>query len=91
VAVLSFPHTGCQLRILPRPHHAEMKCFFHLFGHWFCPGGCNLHTSCVDYVAPSRADDVMLSPGKVAITLGWNWVSSSKAQTGSSLRFHVCE
>jgi hypothetical protein len=40
-------------------------------------------------MAPSRAGDVSHSPGRVADSLQWNWVSSCRAQIGRSLKFCV--
>jgi hypothetical protein len=37
-----------------------------------------------------RAGDVSCSPGRVADSLQQNWVSSSRAQVGKSLKFYVC-
>jgi hypothetical protein len=62
-----------QLSILPNPHQVEVKLSLPLclFGHQFCPRGVqSAHQLALNYVVPSRADDALCSPGRVAISLG---------------------
>jgi hypothetical protein len=61
-----------------------VNCSLCLFGYQFCLGRFNLPTSCN---VPSRTGNVSDSPGGVADSLLWNWVSSHKVQVGSSPRF----
>jgi hypothetical protein len=55
----------------------------------FIQGGLICPPAALDNMAPSRAGDVSHSPGRVADSLQWNWVSSCRAQIGRSLKFCV--
>jgi hypothetical protein len=43
----------------------------------------------LDYMAPSKADDVLCSPGRVADSFGWKQVSSRAPQADGCQRFCI--
>jgi hypothetical protein len=67
-----------QLSLLLYPHQVEVKCSFCLWPPVLFGRGAICLPSVLDYVVPSRADDVSCSPGGVAVLL-----SSGTAQACS--------